>query len=134
MTCVAVQYSDQGGGGAYDLSVVFDPYWPGLHPDLEDKVLATAQYSDGRLIVALGGADGNVYVTEQDAPGGKWVKSGPVGGPVGIAGAVTFSLEVANDAPGVFVASADPVASDNGEVWTTWKRADGSWAAWAQIA
>jgi hypothetical protein len=28
MTCVAVQYSDQGGGGAYDLSVVFDPTWP----------------------------------------------------------------------------------------------------------
>jgi hypothetical protein len=28
MTCVAVQYSDQGGGGTYDLSVVFDPTWP----------------------------------------------------------------------------------------------------------
>lgn len=28
MTCVAQQYSDQGGGGAYDLSVVFDPAWP----------------------------------------------------------------------------------------------------------
>jgi len=28
MTCVAVQYTDQGGGGAYDLSVVFDPAWP----------------------------------------------------------------------------------------------------------
>jgi hypothetical protein len=28
MTCVAVQWSDQGGGGAYDLSVVFDPTWP----------------------------------------------------------------------------------------------------------
>jgi hypothetical protein len=29
MTCVAVQYTDKGGGGAYDLSVVFDPAWPG---------------------------------------------------------------------------------------------------------
>jgi hypothetical protein len=29
MTCVAVQYSDQGGGGAYDVSVVFDDAWPG---------------------------------------------------------------------------------------------------------
>lgn len=28
MTCVAVQWTDQGGGGAYDLSVVFDPTWP----------------------------------------------------------------------------------------------------------
>jgi hypothetical protein len=33
MTCVAVQYSDQGGGGAYDLSVVFDPTWPGGNMD-----------------------------------------------------------------------------------------------------
>ena len=32
MTCVAVQYTDQGGGGAYDLSVVFDPAWPGTTP------------------------------------------------------------------------------------------------------
>jgi hypothetical protein len=28
MNCVAVQWTDQGGGGLYDLSVVFDPTWP----------------------------------------------------------------------------------------------------------
>jgi len=28
MTCVAWQWTDTGGGGTYDLSVVFDPYWP----------------------------------------------------------------------------------------------------------
>jgi hypothetical protein len=32
MTCVAVQYTDKGGGGAYDLSVVFDDTWPGWSP------------------------------------------------------------------------------------------------------
>ena len=30
MTCVAWQYTDQGGGGAYDLSAVFDPVWPSV--------------------------------------------------------------------------------------------------------
>jgi hypothetical protein len=28
MTCIGVQYTDTGGGGAYDLSVIFDPTWP----------------------------------------------------------------------------------------------------------
>jgi hypothetical protein len=40
MTCVAVQYSDQGGGGAYDLSVVFDPYWPEEAPVTPAAVIA----------------------------------------------------------------------------------------------
>jgi hypothetical protein len=40
MTCVAVQYSDQGGGGTYDLSVVFDPYWPLEAPVAVPAVIA----------------------------------------------------------------------------------------------
>lgn len=28
MTCVAVQYTNKGGGGTYDESIVFDPLWP----------------------------------------------------------------------------------------------------------
>jgi len=37
MTCVAWQWTDQGGGGAYDLSVVFDPTWPQAAPAPKGK-------------------------------------------------------------------------------------------------
>jgi hypothetical protein len=41
MTCVAVQYSDQGGGGTYDLSVVFDPAWPGKGDPVASPILSS---------------------------------------------------------------------------------------------
>jgi hypothetical protein len=44
MTCVAVQYSDQGGGGAYDLSVVFDPIWPAEGDPVEAVAVADSGF------------------------------------------------------------------------------------------
>ncbi len=55
MTCVAVQYTDQGGGGTYDLSVVFDPYWPMEAASMPTIILAPT--------VAEGGS-GNAYLLD----------------------------------------------------------------------
>jgi hypothetical protein len=136
MTCVAWQWTNMGGGGTYDLSVVFDPYWPDRPPATspEAENMNAAQYSDGRQIVALIGTDGNVYVTEQPSLGSAWQRTGPVGGQCPVTGAVSLVLEVVSDMPSVFVQSANPPASGNGDVWTSWKQANGSWAGWAQIA
>jgi hypothetical protein len=71
MTCVAVQWTNQGGGGAYDLSVVFDPYWPEEAP----VAVNTAPAPPGRWksIIAQGiGVDGNVWVMSFDADNGVW--------------------------------------------------------------
>jgi hypothetical protein len=70
MTCVAVQYTDQGGGGAYDLSVIFDPTWP--QEAFMTTVLAgipgawlTYQFyvdtTSGAAFIVGTGADGHVY-------------------------------------------------------------------------
>ncbi len=72
MTCVAVQYSDQGGGGAYDLSVVFDPVWPSKG---SDPVLTAYQpgsvflvYSpSGQLQIGGVGQDNAVYLSDLNA-------------------------------------------------------------------
>lgn len=67
MTCVAVQWTDQGGGGLYDLSVVFDPIWP-----MEGSVLTAWQpgtvqvlYSPaGQLQISGVGQDNCVYLAD----------------------------------------------------------------------
>jgi hypothetical protein len=138
MTCVAVQYSDQGGGGAYDLSVVFDPAWPTAPPEREEEEeeegdVQAGAYSDGRMIVAATGTDGNVYVSEQLSAGSSWTRTGnPAGGPVPV-NPVTVALEIVADVPSVFIQSTDPPGSGNGNVYTCWKQSDGTWAAWVQI-
>lgn len=138
---VAKQYTDTAQGGAVDLSVIFDPYWPNpappQHPPVpaEAEVLATGTYPDGRMIVALTGTDGNVYVTKQSAPGGAWAFSAtPCGGAVPVSVA---SLEIVfvSGVPSLFI-QADP-AKGNGDVYTSWEEQvqDGyTWASWSQIA
>jgi hypothetical protein len=71
MTCVAVQWTNQGGGGAYDLSVVFDPYWPEEAP----VAVTTAPAPPGqwKSIIAQGiGTDGSAWITSYDADNAKW--------------------------------------------------------------
>jgi hypothetical protein len=70
MTCVAVQYSDEGGGGTYDLSVVFDPTWPEeadvTIPGLPGQWLTVPQYfnsSDGTTVAVGYGLDNTVWYT-----------------------------------------------------------------------
>lgn len=48
MTCVAWQYTDLGGGGAYDLSVVFDPTWPSVQ--------------EAQNMLIIGGPSGAIYL------------------------------------------------------------------------
>jgi hypothetical protein len=50
MNCVAVQYTNQGGGGAYDLSIVFDPAWP------------TGEFMNGTGQLIIWGATGSAYL------------------------------------------------------------------------
>lgn len=108
----------------------------------DDTMIATGQYSDGRMIIALTGTDGNVYVTEQQTPGGGWTGmqggsglaqagAGPV--PAALAGGVTVALELVADVPSVFIQSASPAASGNGDVFTSWESPPGTWAPWTQI-
>jgi GH25 family lysozyme M1 (1,4-beta-N-acetylmuramidase) len=81
MRCVAQQWTDQGGGGAYDLSVVFDPTWPAAE---ESTVI---RYADGewltfteyvspsgvRVVTGLG-TDATVW--QSVSPDGKtWTKT-----------------------------------------------------------
>lgn len=65
MTCVAMQYTDQGGGGAYDLSVVFDPTWPSVQGDdmlcIRGASGAIYLLSGGRLHHVLDPTDLTVY-------------------------------------------------------------------------
>ena len=76
MTCVAVQYTDQGGGGTYDLSVVFDPIWPEadvIIPGVPGTWLAMPTAftgSNGDAIYVGYGTDGTVWWAKYSA--GAW--------------------------------------------------------------
>lgn len=135
---VAVQNQLGAGGGLYDLSVVLDPYWPALPPE-EATMIKAALYADGRIIIALTGTDSQVYVTEQAVPAGVFSgKTGPVGGPLPFPGPLTLTLGVVAGVPSVFVQSADPEASGNGDVFTSWKQAGqagqaATWVPWVQV-
>jgi hypothetical protein len=131
MTCVAVQWTDTGGGGTYDLSAVFDPWWPDLPPQ-EGEGVQAYQYSDGRQGVALIATNGQIWVTEQSSPGSGWTATATVGGAVPV-NPVSLAVQVVSDVPSLFIQSADPASSGNGDVWTSWKPVGGSWAAWVQI-
>jgi hypothetical protein len=66
MTCVAVQYTDQGGGGLYDLSVVFDPYWPAKE-NMDMPLIIWGQVDcylldGGRLHTIQSTTDLNIYL------------------------------------------------------------------------
>jgi hypothetical protein len=140
MTCVAWQWTDQGGGGAYDLSVVFDPWWPQLAPEGVDDV-EVGQYATTAQIVAVTGAPGDVFVFEQATAGGSWSMTGGNGqqgtpatpGPVPLPHPVTVAMQIVADVPNLFIQCSDPVAADNGDVYTSSKQADGTWSAWVQI-
>lgn len=76
MTCVAVQYTDQGGGGTYDLSVVFDPIWPEANvtiPGVPGTWLTFPTAftgSNGDAIFVGYGTDGTVWWVKYSA--GAW--------------------------------------------------------------
>jgi hypothetical protein len=134
---VAVQ-NQQDVANAYDLSVVLDPSWPAVlaNPPSEEDVLATGSYPDGRMIVAYTGTDDNVYVTEQATPGSSWAATGPIdsSGGVAVAGGLTVSLLITGGVPSLFIQSADPPSSGNGDVYTSWKQPDGTWTNWVKIS
>jgi hypothetical protein len=73
MTCVAWQWTDQGGNGAYDLSVVFDPTWPGGPmepieipgvPGQWVSYQTFANYKTGVPYVVGNGTDGTLWMTQ----------------------------------------------------------------------
>jgi hypothetical protein len=134
---VAVQ-NQEDVANAYDLSVVLDPSWPAVlaNPPSEEDVLATGSYPDGRMIVAYTGTDDNVYVTEQATPGSSWAATGPIdsSGGVAVAGGLTVSLLITGGVPSLFIQSADPPSSGNGDVYTSWKQPDGTWTNWVKIS
>jgi hypothetical protein len=122
---------------AYDLSTVLDPTWPSLAPvpAPEAEMIATAAYSDGRLFAALTGTDNNVYATEQSSPGSGWTGIGsPAGGTSPVSGALSLAVEMVADTPSLFVQSADPASTGDGDVFTSWKLPDGTWSSWTKIS
>lgn len=103
-------------------------------PASEAEMIATAAYSNGRMIVALTATDNNVYVTEQSSPNSSWTGLGrPVGGGSPVRGALAVSIEMVADTPSLFVQSANPASSGNGDVFTSWKLPNGAWSSWTKI-
>jgi hypothetical protein len=75
MNCVAKQYTDQGGGGAYDLSVVFDPYWPLEAPvSLPVKAIPAPPGKGNSATIVITGANGGMYVATWDEASDKWTE------------------------------------------------------------
>jgi hypothetical protein len=104
-------------------------------PPRKEEIVQAAQYSDGRQIVAVRGASGDVFVLEQSHFGSTWTMTGrPAGGPVPLPKPVSVVLQVVQDSANLYIQAADPPAVDNGDVFTSWKLADGTWARWAQIS
>lgn len=80
MRCVAKQYSDSGGGGAYDISEVFDLYWPEEAPMFVEIPGVPGQWLDfnqfydpvTKTAYVVGvGTTGHVYMTKS-VNGGAW--------------------------------------------------------------
>ena len=92
MTCVAVQYTNQGGGGTYDLSVVFDPAWPGSGGGKPVAGLTAYQPGSvglvytpaGQLTIYGVGQDNILYMTPLNA-------DGTAGTPVAVTFPLTFT-------------------------------------------
>lgn len=130
--CDATQWTDTGPGAAgslIDVSLVSDDFFT-----QEMHMLASGQYSSGAMIVVLSGTDNKVYVTEQPAKAAGFGGIGAaVPGTLPFTGPVQVALEIVSDEPSVFVQSADPPSSGNGDVFTSWKNPDGTWATWAKI-
>jgi hypothetical protein len=65
MNCVAKQYTDTGGGGAYDLSAVFDPTWPATDPPplRKDPDMATLVYGQNSVYLLDGGRAHRIHGT-----------------------------------------------------------------------
>ena len=109
---------------------------PPVSPERGMTVIATGSYPDGRMLIALTATDNNVYVTEQAAVAGTWSGTGGrmVGGPIPVPGPVSVSLMFRGDTPSLFIQSANPPGSGNGDVFTSWRQADRTWAPWTRIS
>lgn len=108
---------------------------PAPAPLLEEGNMQASQYSDGRQIVAVIGASGDVFVLEQEQFASGWTMTGrPAGGPVPLPKPVSVVLQVVQDSPNLYIQPANPPAVDNGDVLTSWKLPDGTWANWQRIS
>jgi hypothetical protein len=109
-------------------------------PSGEEDDMQLGQYQTGGTpattaqIVAVIGATGYVYTLEQAAPGGAWTLTGnPAGGTVPLPLPVDVALQVVDNVPNLFIQCTDPIAADNGDVYTSVKQADGTWAGWVKL-
>lgn len=130
--CDATQWTDTGPGvnnSAIDVSLVGDDFFK-----KEIHVLDSGQYSSGAMIVVLSATNNQVFVTEQAVKGGAFSGMGAaIPGSLPFTGPVQVALEIVADEPSIFVQSADPPSSGNGDVFTSWKNTDGTWATWTKI-
>jgi lysozyme len=119
-------------GTPAELAALILPHPP---PTILEDTMRTATYPDGRLIIAATDTNGNVFTTEQAVPGGAWAVTQLPPGGVPVRGPITLELAIVAGIPSVFIQSADPMGSGNGDVYTSWREGTPpAWQPWAKIA